>query len=411
MYVQQRVVHEVDRRREDVPAGARHARTATRTTCGSIPKNNQRMIESDDGGAEVSVDGGKTWSDEDFATAQFYHVIATNHFPYHICGAQQDNSTLCGPSQAAASTSSTGSRRAAASPAGSRSRDDDPDIVYAGSYGNLLTRKDHAHGHHGERESVARQPDGPPGDGPEVPLPVDLPDHRLDAQPERRVRRLERRAQVDERRQELDRDLARPHLPRSRDARQLGRSAHEGPDVGRVLRDGLRDRGVAGHGEDALDRLRRRQGVSHARRRREVDRRHAEGHGEVHARLEHRRVEVRRVHRVRRGEPLSARRRQAVSLEDDRLRRALDAHRQRASTRPSSRASCARIPASAACSSPAPSAACGISPDDGAHWQTLRLNLPIVPVHDLVVQGRRPRRSRRTAAASTSWTTSRRSSR
>ena len=63
------------------------------------PKNSNRMIESDDGGSEVSVDGGKTWSDEDFATAQFYHVITTTHFPYHICGAQQDNSTLCGPSR------------------------------------------------------------------------------------------------------------------------------------------------------------------------------------------------------------------------------------------------------------------------------------------------------------------------
>ena len=47
----------------------------------------------------MSIDGGKTWSDEDFATAQFYHVVTTTHFPYHICGAQQDNSTLCGPSR------------------------------------------------------------------------------------------------------------------------------------------------------------------------------------------------------------------------------------------------------------------------------------------------------------------------
>src|SRR6185437_3904293 len=46
-----------------------------------------------------STDGGKTWTDEDYATAQFYHVIATTHFPYHVCGAQQDNSTLCGPSR------------------------------------------------------------------------------------------------------------------------------------------------------------------------------------------------------------------------------------------------------------------------------------------------------------------------
>jgi photosystem II stability/assembly factor-like uncharacterized protein len=99
------------------------------------------MIESDDGGSTVSVDGGKTWSDEDFATAQFYHVVTTTHTPYHICGAQQDNSTLCGPSRGALDISdwleAGGGESGWIAP-----RNDDPDIVYAGSYGNLLTRKD-----------------------------------------------------------------------------------------------------------------------------------------------------------------------------------------------------------------------------------------------------------------------------
>ena len=105
------------------------------------PKNSNRMIESDDGGAEVSVDGGKTWSDEDFATAQFYHVIATTHFPYHVCGAQQDNSTLCGPSRGSLDISDW--VEAGGGESGwIASRADDPDVVYAGSYGNLLTRKD-----------------------------------------------------------------------------------------------------------------------------------------------------------------------------------------------------------------------------------------------------------------------------
>src|SRR5262249_21392535 len=36
------------------------------------PKDPKRMIEADDGGGEVTVDGGRTWTDEDFATAQFY---------------------------------------------------------------------------------------------------------------------------------------------------------------------------------------------------------------------------------------------------------------------------------------------------------------------------------------------------
>ena len=105
------------------------------------PKNSNRMIESDDGGASVTVDGGKNWSDEDFATAQFYHVIATTHFPYRICGAQQDNSTLCGPSRGQSDISdwleAGGGESGWIAP-----RNDDPDVVYAGSYGNLLTRKD-----------------------------------------------------------------------------------------------------------------------------------------------------------------------------------------------------------------------------------------------------------------------------
>src|SRR3989475_1228255 len=57
----------------------------------------QRMIEGNDGGANVSFNGGKTWTDQDYATAQFYHVTTTNHFPYRVCGAQQDNSGGCGP--------------------------------------------------------------------------------------------------------------------------------------------------------------------------------------------------------------------------------------------------------------------------------------------------------------------------
>jgi photosystem II stability/assembly factor-like uncharacterized protein len=105
------------------------------------PKNSNRMIEGDDGGGEVSIDGGRTWSDEDFATAQFYHVIATTHFPYHICGAQQDNSTLCGPSRGSLDISDW--VEAGGGESGwIASRADDPDVVYAGSYGNLLTRKD-----------------------------------------------------------------------------------------------------------------------------------------------------------------------------------------------------------------------------------------------------------------------------
>ncbi len=105
--------------------------------------NPQRMIEGDDGGASVSTDGGRTWTEQDFATAQFYHVTTTNHFPYRICGAQQDNSTLCGPSRKIGGIGISDWLDAGGGESGFiASLPTDPDIVFAGSYGGLLTRKD-----------------------------------------------------------------------------------------------------------------------------------------------------------------------------------------------------------------------------------------------------------------------------
>jgi len=59
------------------------------------PDNPERMIVADDGGASVSVTGGRTWTEQDYPTAQMYRVATTNDFPYHVCGAQQDNTTDC----------------------------------------------------------------------------------------------------------------------------------------------------------------------------------------------------------------------------------------------------------------------------------------------------------------------------
>jgi photosystem II stability/assembly factor-like uncharacterized protein len=102
-----------------------------------------RMINSNDGGANVSVNGGRTWTNQEFATAQFYHVTTTNHFPYKICGAQQDNSTLCGPSRKTGGITIADWQDAGGGESGYiASSPRDPDIIFAGSYGGLLTRKD-----------------------------------------------------------------------------------------------------------------------------------------------------------------------------------------------------------------------------------------------------------------------------
>ena len=107
------------------------------------PNNNQRMIESNDGGGNVSQDGGRTWTDQDFPTAQFYHVVTTNHFPYRVCGAQQDNSTVCMPSRPIFGADLQDFYDVGGGESGYIAvRPDNPDVVFAGSYGGLLTRMD-----------------------------------------------------------------------------------------------------------------------------------------------------------------------------------------------------------------------------------------------------------------------------
>ena len=111
------------------------------------PNDPDRMVESNDGGGTVSTNGGTTWTSLRFPTAQLYHVSVTTDFPYHVCGAQQDAGTLCMPSSGwdhltgindrdgdwAYDAGGGESGYIAANPA-------NPDIIYAGSQGGLLTR-------------------------------------------------------------------------------------------------------------------------------------------------------------------------------------------------------------------------------------------------------------------------------
>ena len=63
------------------------------------PKNSDYMIQSNDGGANVSLDGGRSWSTQDNQpTAEIYQVALDNQYPYRVYGAQQDNTTLIVPS-------------------------------------------------------------------------------------------------------------------------------------------------------------------------------------------------------------------------------------------------------------------------------------------------------------------------
>ena len=62
------------------------------------PDDPAHVVVANDGGGAVSFTTGSEWTDQEFSTAQFYHGVTTAHIPWHICGSQQDNSTLCLPS-------------------------------------------------------------------------------------------------------------------------------------------------------------------------------------------------------------------------------------------------------------------------------------------------------------------------
>lgn len=110
------------------------------------PDDNRRLIVGDDGGAQISYDGGDTWSTYgNQPTAQFYRVVTDNAFPYRIYGAQQDNSTVRIAHRTDGfsitdrdfeSTAGGESAHIAVDPTNN-------DIVYGGEYHGFLSRVDH----------------------------------------------------------------------------------------------------------------------------------------------------------------------------------------------------------------------------------------------------------------------------
>lgn len=131
------------------------------------PEDNNRLVIADDGGAQVSFDGGDNWSTYmNQPTAQFYRVTTDNAFPYRIYGAQQDNSTvrINHRSFGFAITENDWEPTAGGESAHIAPNPDNPDIVYGGSYGGFLTRVDHDKG---INRNVNAWPDNPMGHGAE----------------------------------------------------------------------------------------------------------------------------------------------------------------------------------------------------------------------------------------------------
>lgn len=131
------------------------------------PENPDRMVIGDDGGAQVTYDGGKTWSTyHNQPTSQFYRVTTDNHFPYRIYVAQQDNSAIRIPHRTSGrsiseddweSTAGGESAHIAVDP-------ENNDIIYGGSYDGFLTRVNHKTG---TVRAINVWPDNPMGHGAE----------------------------------------------------------------------------------------------------------------------------------------------------------------------------------------------------------------------------------------------------
>jgi photosystem II stability/assembly factor-like uncharacterized protein len=131
------------------------------------PENPSRMAIADDGGAQISTDGGQNWTTyENQPTGQFYRVVTDNHFPYRIYGAQQDNSALRIVHRSSGNT--IGDRDWEPTAGGESAHlAVDPlnsEVVYGGSYDGYLARLDHATQ---QERMVNVWPDNPMGHGAE----------------------------------------------------------------------------------------------------------------------------------------------------------------------------------------------------------------------------------------------------
>jgi photosystem II stability/assembly factor-like uncharacterized protein len=131
------------------------------------PEDPNRMIMGDDGGAQITYDGGETWSTyHNQPTAQYYRVATDDSFPYRIYVAQQDNGTIRIPHRTTGRSISDSDWEETAGGESAHIAIDpkNNDIVYGGSYGGFLTRYNHKTK---SQRAVNVWPDNPMGHGAE----------------------------------------------------------------------------------------------------------------------------------------------------------------------------------------------------------------------------------------------------
>ena len=130
------------------------------------PADPKRMIVANDGGVNISRNGGTNWYAPPLPIAQFYHVATDSRRPYHVAGAMQDLGTAQGPSDSLTSgIHLTDWHDVGGGEAGHVYSDpSDPNIVYAGEYLGIITRYDHRIR---DARNVSAWPENPSGLGGE----------------------------------------------------------------------------------------------------------------------------------------------------------------------------------------------------------------------------------------------------
>ncbi len=129
------------------------------------PKYPKRMVQGNDGGATISFNGGESWTTiYNQPTMEFYHVTTDNQTPYRLYGAQQDNSTISVPSRSrlAAITQSDTYEVGGGESGYIAVRPDDPNIIFAGNFAGMITRYDHRTG---QRQNIHAWPEETAGWG------------------------------------------------------------------------------------------------------------------------------------------------------------------------------------------------------------------------------------------------------
>lgn len=131
------------------------------------PQDSERMIIGDDGGAQITYDGGETWTTyHNQPTSQFYRLTTDNSFPFRIYAAQQDNSTVRIRHRSDGSSINEDDWEGTAGGESAHIAVDpsNDDIVYGGSYDGFLTRVNHKTG---TVRAINVWPDNPMGHGAE----------------------------------------------------------------------------------------------------------------------------------------------------------------------------------------------------------------------------------------------------